>query len=270
MNAQQGAASAEGDFRGEAAVLSATDVSVTFGGIKAVQDVSIDVKANEVVGLIGPNGAGKSTLLNIISGHTRAATGTVSLLGEDVSGLSVHHRARRGLARSYQSTTVFPTLTVEENIRCAAIASHKRLQYALWIGSAARKRVQSAVGEALASTRLESVRDRTASKLGHGQARALEVAMLLASGGRVMVLDEPGAGMAAGDVAELTETIRRARERTGASMLIVEHKISLIFNLSDRIAVLDRGRLLAFGTPALVAKDPAVKKAYLGEDPAIG
>lgn len=251
------------------AAVRADGVSVAFGGIQALRDVTIDVGDAEVVGLIGPNGAGKSTLLNIISGQDRPDSGTVSLFGSDVTRRRVFERARAGLARSFQSTTVFPTMSVEDNIRYAAIASHGA-QFAWWLGKARGDRVRHVVEEALAATRLEEVRDLVASALGHGQARSLEVAMLLASGGRVMLLDEPGAGMAAGDVAGLTETITRARERTGASMIIVEHKISLIFDVSDRIAVLDRGTLIAFDTPATVAADPGVKKAYLGEDPTLG
>nr|WP_241428894.1 ABC transporter ATP-binding protein [Agrococcus sp. ARC_14] len=251
------------------AVIETHEVSVTFGGIRALQDVSIDVKDGEVVGLIGPNGAGKSTLLNIISGQSKPDAGSVSFFGNDITRVPVYQRARSGLARSFQSTTVFPTMTVGENIRYAALASRGG-QFSWWMGRVRGDRVSVAVREALSATRLEGSEDRPASTLGHGQARGLEVAMLLAAGGRVMLLDEPSAGMAAGDVAGLTETIARARERTGASMVIVEHKISLIFEISDRVAVLDRGTLIAFDTPAAVAGDAAVKKAYLGEDPSLG
>lgn len=246
-------------------VAGVTDVSVAFGGVKAVVDVSLRVNEGEILGLIGPNGAGKSTLLNILSGYSHPDSGRIDLLGEDVTDKSVSQRSRRGLSRSFQSTTVFPTLTVEENVELAALTSGGR-HFALWRGARERRATADKATAALADTDLERERHMPAAALGHGQARALEVAMLLASGGRVLLLDEPGAGMAAAEVSKLTNTIARSKERSGAAIVLVEHKISVIFGLSDRIAVMDRGALLAVDTPGAIAEHAAVRKAYLGEE----
>jgi branched-chain amino acid transport system ATP-binding protein len=252
-----------------ATTLTLQDVSVAFGGIQAVQGVSLHVRAGEVIGLIGPNGAGKTTLLNLISGHVRPDMGSIRVGEHDVTRWPVHRRARVGLARSYQITTVFPGLTVDENIKLAA-ASRRGSHFGLRYGSGVDAAIAEAAGEALAATGLEGRRNLAASSLGHGESRALEVAMLLASDGRTMLLDEPAAGMAAGEVAGVIETISRLRSRTDATIVIVEHKLSVIFGLCDRIAVLDRGQLLAFGEPQDIAADPNVRRAYLGEDISVG
>ncbi len=249
----------------EAAPLKLTDVSVGFGGIQAVQSVSLEIRPGEIIGLIGPNGAGKSTLLNMISGQVKPDSGRIELGSTDITKWPVHRRSRLGLARSFQITTVFPELSVATNVELAAAAPLKR-HYDLRHRRSDRQHVAEATEMALSTTGLGGNRDQPASSLGHGQARALEVAMLLASGGRVMLLDEPAAGLAAGEVSGVIDTIRRVREHSDATIVIVEHKLSVIFGLCQRLAVLDRGRLLAFGTPEEVSADPAVRSAYLGEE----
>ena len=249
----------------DATSLKLTDVSVSFGGVHAVDGVSLEIRPGEIVGLIGPNGAGKTTLLNMISGQVRADSGRIELGDHDVTDWSVHRRSRLGLARSFQITTVFPELTVATNVELAASARLKR-HYNLRYRKNDREEIENTVSTALSTTGLEPSRDLWASSLGHGQARALEVAMLLASGGRTMLLDEPAAGLAAGEVSGIIETIRRVSETSDATIVIVEHKLSVIFGLCDRLAVLDRGHLLAFGTPDEVSADPAVRSAYLGEE----
>lgn len=249
-------------------VISVREVSVAFGGVRAVDQVSLDVRPGEIVGLIGPNGAGKTTLLNLISGHEIADEGTIHVAGQDVTSWPLHRRARLGLSRSYQSANVFPALTVRENVTLAAQASgsgHLRV----FRRPPDRGRLGARAEHALNVTGLGSKAESLASSFGHGQTRALEVAMLMATTSNVMLMDEPAAGMAAHDVDEMIGTVRAVHEETGAAVVIVEHKISLIFNLCHRIAVLDRGRLLAFGEPELVAEDPAVRAAYLGEEPTL-
>lgn len=244
--------------------LKLTDLSVSFGGIHAIDGVSLEVEPGETLGLIGPNGAGKTTLLNLIGGQATADSGRIVLGEDDVTRWPVHRRARQGLVRSFQVTNVFPELTVEQNVTMAASAVRKRHYRVL------RRPDEDAIAEAadgaLAATGLEATRTVRASALGHGQARALEVAMLVAAGGRILLLDEPAAGLAAGEVGHMIETIQRIQADSRASLVIVEHKLAVIFNLCQRIAVLDRGKLLAVGLPEEIAADPAVRSAYLGEE----
>lgn len=245
--------------------LEVQDLSVSFGGVHAVREVSLEVRPREVMGLIGPNGAGKTTLLNLISGHTRPDRGAVRVGDREVGRWPIHRRARLGVARSYQSTTVFPGLTVADNVWLAAVTlrvSH----YQIISPRRDKAKLRDACDEALATTNLTRVREVRASALGHGEARALEVAMLVASGASIMLLDEPAAGMAAGDVTKMIETIASVHERTDATLVIVEHKLPVIFGLCDRIAVLDQGALLAVGEPDEISRDARVRRAYLGED----
>jgi branched-chain amino acid transport system ATP-binding protein len=239
-------------------------VSIAFGGVDALRDVSLELGEGEVLGLIGPNGAGKTTLLNVISGHHRAASGRIEVLGQDVTRRPLHRRSRLGLARSYQTANIFAGLTVRENVRLAAQASgagHYRLLRHPPRADDLRERTESA----LRATRLEQRADLEAARLGHGETRALEVAMLVATDAHVLLLDEPAAGMAFEEIPAMVATITAAQKHTGAAVMIVEHKMSLIFELCDRIAVLDRGRLIAAGTPDRVAQDEKVRAAYLGE-----
>jgi branched-chain amino acid transport system ATP-binding protein len=239
-------------------------VSIAFGGVDAVRDVSLDLREGEILGLIGPNGAGKTTLLNLVSGHHRAGSGRVEMLGHDVTRWPLHRRSRLGLARSYQTANIFAGLTVRENVGLAAQAAgagHYRLLRRPPGADELRERTDAA----LAATRLEHRAELEAARLGHGETRALEVAMLVATDARVLLLDEPAAGMAFEEIPAMVETITAAQRHTGAAVLIVEHKMSLIFELCDRIAVLDRGRLIAAGTPREVARDEKVRSAYLGE-----
>jgi branched-chain amino acid transport system ATP-binding protein len=239
-------------------------VSIAFGGVHAVQDVSLRLREGEILGLIGPNGAGKTTLLNLISGHARASTGRVEVQGKDVTRWPLHRRSRLGLARSYQTANIFPGLTAGENVRLAAQAAgdgHYRLLRRPPDSSEIRRRSEAA----LAATRLEHRAGVEAAHLSHGETRALEVAMLVATGARVLLLDEPAAGMAFEEIPGMVRTITSAQEQMGAAVIIVEHKMSLIFELCDRIAVLDRGQLIATGSPPEVARDARVRRAYLGE-----
>ena len=237
-------------------------VSVAFGGVHAVEDVSLELRQGEILGLIGPNGAGKTTLLNLISGHERVTSGRVEVQGEDVTRWALHRRSRLGLARSYQTASIFGGLTVRENVLLAAQAAgdgHYRLFRRPPAADDLRERSD------LAATRLEHRAGLEAANLSHGETRALEVAMLVATGARVLLLDEPAAGMAIDEIPHMVQTITSAQEHAGAAVMIVEHRMSLIFELCDRISVLDRGRLIAIGSPREVARDAKVRSAYLGE-----
>jgi branched-chain amino acid transport system ATP-binding protein len=246
------------------AALRLHELSIAFGGVQAVKDVTLGVREGEILGLIGPNGAGKTTLVNLISGHERPDKGSVHLGDKDISKLAVHQRAQLGLARSFQRTNIYPSLTVWENVWHCAAASRIG-HFRVWVTRAQRAMIAEAADEALDATQLTGERDTVASALSHGRSRALEVALLLAARGKVLLLDEPAAGMPLDGVRNVIRTLADIHARSKPTMLIVEHKLPVVFGLCDRIAVLDQGRLLAIDTPDAIASNPKVKEAYLGE-----
>ncbi|OJX69161.1 MAG: ABC transporter ATP-binding protein [Micrococcales bacterium 72-143] len=233
------------------------------GGATIIDDVSFAVAHGEMLGVIGPNGAGKTTLFNLVSGIAPLTSGRVLMDGRDVTRSSVHHRARVGLGRTFQTSSLFPALSVRENVRLAAQA---RLGGALSVLAVPRDRDEA---DAVATERLRDVgldhhAATTAGVLSHGDKRKLEVAMLLAADPAVILLDEPMAGVASGDVGSLTQLIRSVH-RGGRTVLMVEHHLDVLLDLVDRVAVMHHGKLLAIGTPDEVVADPAVQAAYLGE-----
>ena len=216
--------------------------------------------AGEFVGLIGPNGAGKTTLFNVVSGLVRPTGGRVLVDGQDVTHAAVHTRARHGMGRTFQASSVFPDLPALENVRLAAQA-HRGGSMRLWgsdRGSVGRAR------ECLARVRLDERADHAAGSLSHGDKRKLEIAIVLATSPRLLLLDEPMAGLGIEDVPELVAVIRDLHE-AGITVLMVEHHIEVLFGLADRIAVLHHGRLVGCDTPRAVMADPLVQSAYLGE-----
>lgn len=246
------------------AALRLNEVSIAFGGVQAVADVSLDVRCGEVLGLIGPNGAGKTTLVNLISGHEKPDSGSIQLGERDITELAVYKRAQLGLARSFQRTNIYPNLTVWENAwHCAAAA--RIGHFRVWVNDTQREMIAEAANDALHATQLTSVQDTVASALSHGQSRALEVALLLALRGTVLVLDEPAAGIPLAGIHSMIETLANVHERDESTMIIIEHKLPVIFELCDRIAVLDQGRLVAVDTPDAIVANPKVREAYLGE-----
>lgn len=245
--------------------LSLRGLSVAFGGVQAVRDVSFDIRRGEVMGLIGPNGAGKTTLINLVSGHERRDAGSIHLGDRDISRLPVHRRARLGLARSFQRTNIFPNLTVWQNTWLCAAAPRVG-QYRVFVSRAKRAELTEVCERVLADAGLTDVADTVAVNLSHGQSRSLEVALLLASNGDVLLLDEPAAGMPMDGVQSVIETLSSIHQRSGVTMLIVEHKLPVVFGLCDRIAVLEQGALIALDTPERIAADPRVRDAYLGEN----
>ncbi|MCS0500723.1 ABC transporter ATP-binding protein [Protaetiibacter mangrovi] len=233
------------------------------GGATIIDDVTFSVAPGEMLGVIGPNGAGKTTLFNLISGIAVASSGTITLDGADVTSAPVHRRARAGLGRTFQTSSLFPALSVAENVRLAAQA---RLGGALSVVRAPRDSdaASGVAAERLAEVGLAHHAATTAGVLSHGDKRKLEIAMLLAADPAVILLDEPMAGVASGDVAGLGQVIRDVH-RAGRTVLMVEHHLDVLLGLVDRVAVMHHGRLLAIGEPSEVVADPAVQAAYLGE-----
>ena len=245
-----------------APILATRNLGLDIGGAKIVADVSLEVAAGEFVGIIGPNGAGKTTLFNLLSGLTRPTAGTVELSGRDVTGDPPFRRTRAGLGRTFQVSSVFPLLSVVENVRLAADAASGGTMR-IW-------RRAARVGGDRARAALERVglADRAiwpAGLLSHGDKRKLELAMLLAGNPRVLLLDEPMAGVSAEDVDELVELIRSVHREEATTVLMVEHRMEVVVGLAERIAVMHHGALLAFDEPDRVMANETVQTAYLGE-----
>ncbi|HZL58098.1 MAG TPA: ABC transporter ATP-binding protein [Stellaceae bacterium] len=245
-------------------LLEVSHASKHFGSLVAVRDVSLKVAKGELRAIIGPNGAGKTTFFNLISGFFPPTTGTVSFDGEDVTGLSVARRVTRGMARTFQITEIFPELTVFENLRVGAeVAAGYRLRP--WIGKNAIAAVKRSVDEILDLTRLSAKATRLVGELAHGDQRAAEIAMALTLKPRLLLLDEPTAGMGEQETYEITQMVRRLHREKSFTIVLIEHDMRVVFHLADRITVLDQGALLAEGTPPEIAANEAVQAAYLGK-----
>ena len=244
-------------------ILSVKGISVQFGALKAVQDVSFEAQPGKITAVIGPNGAGKSSLFNLISGAIRPSSGSVRFDGEDVTGRAPHQLLRYGLSRSFQITNLFFELPVRENLRLAAqfLEQGRGLFRPLARSQAAAARVD----ELLEQFDLRSKADELAGYLSHGEQRRLEIAVSLASRPRMLLLDEPTQGMSHGDTRETESLIRGLSHNHGLSILLVEHDVDLVMQLSDFVVVMHQGQKLAEGTPAQVRANPAVQAAYFGE-----
>jgi branched-chain amino acid transport system ATP-binding protein len=247
---------------GRTPLLRAQRVTRRFGGLTAVSDVSLDLVEGEIHAVIGTNGAGKSTLINVLAGEIGITSGAVELLGHDVTAWSQPRRARNGLGRSYQRTTVFPKFSVFENCRLAAQAAHPS-PWRWWSPAAACPVSGAAAHEALQKAGLSALAQRVAGVLSHGQKRQLEIAMCLATRPRVLLLDEPLAGMGPEETDRMLELLSGLK--AGHALLLVEHDMDAVFRVSDRITVMVNGAVIASDTPAAVRADPEVQLAYLGE-----
>ncbi|SEC06519.1 amino acid/amide ABC transporter ATP-binding protein 1, HAAT family [Paramicrobacterium humi] len=244
--------------------LAVSDLDLRIGGAHIIDDVSFEVAAGEMLGVIGPNGAGKTTLFNLISGVLRPSGGRVVLDDADVTRSPVDKRARAGLGRTFQTSSLFPELSVHENVRLAA---QSRLGH---VASFLRFPRRGDEASTIADRRLDEVglselADRDAAGLSHGDKRKLEIAMLLAQDADVMLLDEPMAGVGSADVPGLVEVIRHLHKDQGRTILMVEHHMDVVLGLVDRVAVMHHGRLLAIGSPDEVMSNELVQGAYLGE-----
>jgi branched-chain amino acid transport system ATP-binding protein len=240
--------------------LELRQITKRFGATEILRGVDLTVRQGERHALIGPNGAGKSTLFDIIAGRTLPSSGHVMLNGTDVTGLPAHRLGRKGLARSFQTSSVFTGLSVWDNIRCAVLGSHASWP-ARWFRSNVIDRETQRVIEAIGLTERSS---EPASNLGYAALRALDLGLALASDASTLLLDEPTAGMNRLEAAQALSLIRETTK--GKTLLIVEHDMEAVFALADRISVLVQGRVIATGTPDEIAADPGVRSAYLGDE----
>jgi branched-chain amino acid transport system ATP-binding protein len=229
-------------------------VSRSFEGVQALRDVTLQLHRGEIVGLIGPNGAGKSTLVNVLSGFDRPTTGSVELEGRDVTRWTPHRRGRHGLARTFQHSHAFRSLSVRENVEVAALGVRAG-------GREARRRAN----ELLERLGLAAQADRPAAALPHGDERRLGLARALATDPRFVLLDEPAAGLSESELDDFGTVIRSVRDEHGAGVLLIDHNMALVMEICDRVHVLDQGRMLAAGTPQEIRSNLDVASAYLGE-----
>jgi branched-chain amino acid transport system ATP-binding protein len=241
--------------------LRATALRKRFGGLHAVSDVSLDVRVGEIHAVIGPNGAGKSTLVNLLSGELFANSGSIVINDNDVTRHPPDRRARAGLARAFQKTTIFAQSCVEENVRLAAQA-HGRAPLRMFGGVHSDPDVKARTDAALTACGLDSCRDVVAALLSHGEQRQLEIAMVLATQPRIVLLDEPLAGMGQAEARAIIALIATLKQ--GRAVLLIEHDMDAVFALADRLTVMQDGRVIASGLPQEVRMHPAVRSAYLG------
>jgi branched-chain amino acid transport system ATP-binding protein len=246
-------------------ILATRNLGLDIGGAHIVVDVSLEVAEGELLGIIGPNGAGKTSLFNLISGLYRPTAGQIELAGRDITQQPTFLRTREGIGRTFQVSSVFPLLSVRENVRLAAEAALGGT-LRVWRRAAGVKPALERARAALARVGLEGESLVQAGALSHGDKRRLELAMLLAADRPVLLLDEPMAGVSAENVPELVELIGSVHREEGKTVLMVEHHMDVVTGLAERIAVMHHGALLACDTPAAVMANETVQSAYLGEE----
>lgn len=244
-------------------ILELRDLHKHFGAVRAVDGVSLQVRRGEIVALIGPNGAGKTSLYNVVTGRVRADAGSVRFAGDELLGLPPHTIVRRGLARSFQITSLLPGLTVLQNVRVALLARHRRI-FQWWRPVAQDSALNEEARAILADVGLTPVADQQVSTLSHGDRRVVEIAFVLALDPVLVLFDEPTAGLDPNESRRIVSLIRDLQRQTGKTFVITEHDLSVIFALAERILVMHQGRLLAQGTAAQIQGDPEVRRAYLG------
>lgn len=235
----------------------------SFGAVRACHDLSLEVHAGEIHALIGPNGAGKTTLLNQIAGDLSPDSGRIFLTGQEITHLPLYRRAPLGMARSYQITSVFANLSVEENM-LLAIQAHHGHSFRFWGRGLKDPQLLAELGPALETVGLSERAEAIAGNLSHGEKKQLEVGMALACKPQLLLLDEPMAGMGPGGSIELAKLIRKLKKEM--TILLVEHDMEAIFSLADRITVLVYGEVVATGSVDEIRSNPAVRQAYLGEE----
>jgi branched-chain amino acid transport system ATP-binding protein len=245
-------------------LLKVENVSKHFGSLVAVDNVSMTVEPGELRAVIGPNGAGKTTFFNLISGFLTQTSGKIIFDGADISALLPARRVWRGIARTFQITEVFPELSIRENLKIAVeVASGYRLR--MWQSEEADADVKKRVGELLEVSGLSHSADRLVGELAHGDQRATEIMMALALKPRLLLLDEPTAGMGDQETYNVTQLIRKLHRDQKLTIVLIEHDMRVVFHLADRIMVLDQGKFLAEGTPPEIAANKVVQTAYLGQ-----
>ena len=249
-------------------MLELRSLSRHFGGVRAVDGLDLVVQEGQIFGLIGPNGSGKSTTVNVITGLFPPTSGSVLFRGQDLATLPTHRRLRAGIARTFQNIRLFGQLSVWQNLWVAQNSAEDQARqgfFARWLGG--QRGVRDEIGQLLEFSGLAQKRDELAANLAFGEQRRLELARAMAAKPRLLLLDEPAAGMNSEEIGQLRDRILKLRER-GVTILLVEHVMELVMGVTDRIAVLNFGQKIAEGAPAEIQAHPAVRKAYLGGDTA--
>ena len=243
-------------------LLQVEGLTKRFGGIVASDAITLDIPAGELHAIIGPNGAGKTTLIGLLAGEIAPQGGSIRFDGSDITGLAVHRRSRLGLARSFQITSLFPDFTALDNV-ALAVQAHSGHSFQFWRDARRDDGLRQPAQAALARVGLAARAGMRVDKLSHGEHRQLELAMALATRPRMLLLDEPMAGMGPDESARMVEMLRKLKG--SITILLIEHDMETVFALADRVTVLVYGRVIACGDPAAIRADPAVREAYLGE-----
>ncbi|MGH7729494.1 MAG: ABC transporter ATP-binding protein, partial [Vulcanimicrobiaceae bacterium] len=246
--------------------LEARGVALAFGGVRAVDGVDLEVREREIAAIIGPNGAGKTSLFNAISGVFIPDAGTVRFCERDVTRLANWKRIRMGMGRTFQTPSIFPELTVAENLQVGMQSAMGLAQRLGGLGAERRRALVERSQELLGFVQLERFGERTVAQLSHGDQRLVEIAMSLSTSPTFVLLDEPTAGLAEADTSRVMEVVRDLHERLGLTVLFVEHNMRFVAQLADRVTVMNRGKVLLHGPPATVLADPQVREAYLGTE----
>jgi branched-chain amino acid transport system ATP-binding protein len=244
------------------ALLETKNLTKAFGALTAVNAVSLDVEAGSLHSIIGPNGAGKTTLFNLLTGTFAPSSGRILLDGRDITGTPAHRVAHLGLARSYQRTSVFPAFSLLDNVWVAAFATGRSWRGLLWRKTDRYAEVTARARQALADVGLAGKAGVPAREISHGEQRQLELAIALAAAPRVLLLDEPAAGLSPEETRKMVALVRSLKGRY--TIVLIEHKMDIIMSVSDRISVMHFGSLIAEGTPAEIQRNPEVRRAYLG------